>query len=336
MPAFFGLDIGSSAIKVVQLSGRSVISAGMAVNPTGRVGADLIPSEEAALVNAIKGLLAGLKIKLKKVVVSIPESLVYTKVMQFPFMSTPELATAIKWEAEQTIPYPIEKLEISWVVLYKPKSVSSGEKMKVLVVGVPGKVSNSYVNLLESLNLETLRIENEILSAIRSLISFKKLAGVSLIVDIGHSATKMVIAAKDELYSNYVSPLGGGAFTKIIADSFRMNLAQAEEYKRSYGLDKTQLEGKIVTACEPVTNGLLADIRKVMVSYEGLGINRPVERAILVGGGSFLKGLLPLLTAQLGVEVTVGNAFEGLRVAGNLSGLGAVYANAAGLAIEEE
>ncbi len=335
MSALFGLDIGSSAIKIVQLSGKNVTAAGMIANPTGRVGVDLVPTEQAAVMTNVKTLLSQLKIKSRRAVVSIPESLVYTRVMQFPFMSTPELATAVKWEAEQAIPYPIDKMELSWIVLFKPKSSSGGEKMKVLVVGVPTKVSEAYVNFMDVLGLEPIRMENEVLASIRSLVSFKKLGGVYLLIDIGQTATKIVITSKDEIYTNYVSPLGSGAFTKIIADVFKLNLNQAEEYKRTYGLDKDQLEGKIVTACEPVSGGLIGDIKKVIVSYQAMSLNRPLERAIVVGGGAFMRGLLPRLTAELGMELVMGNAFEGLKVAENLMSLGVVYANAVGLAIEE-
>ncbi|MBI1872154.1 hypothetical protein HYS10_01915 [Candidatus Collierbacteria bacterium] len=72
-----------------------------------------------------------------------------------------------------------------------------------------------------------------------------------------------------------------------------------------------------------------------MVSFGGLGLDRPLDRAILIGGGSFLKGLIPLLTSDLGIELTVGNAFDGLKASENLTGLGAIYVNATGLAIEE-
>ncbi|MBI2310629.1 pilus assembly protein PilM, partial [Candidatus Collierbacteria bacterium] len=161
MPAFFGLDIGSSSIKLIQLSGKNISSAVIYANPTGKIGVDLVPAEQNSLIDAVKAMLVANKVKNKKVVVSIPESLVYTRVMSFPVMSSPELATAIRWEAEQVIPYPIDKLELSWVVMFKPKNSSSTEKTKVLVVAVPSKISNAYVNFLDLLGLEVVRVENE-------------------------------------------------------------------------------------------------------------------------------------------------------------------------------
>lgn len=336
MPAFFGLDIGSSSIKLVELSGKNVTLAAITANPTGKVGVDLVPADQNSLVEAVKNLLTVNKVKNRRVVVSIPESLVYTRVMSFPIMSSPELATAIRWEAEQIIPYPIDKLELSWVVLYRPKNNLSIEKMKVLVVAVPSKISSAYVNFMDLLGLEVIRVENEIVSVTRSLIIARKLSGVNLVVDLGFSNTKMVVADSAQIYTNYLSSLGGMAFTRIIADSFKLAVTQAEEYKRAYGLTKTQFEGKLFAAMEPVLSGLVGDIKKVVASYLSFYPDRKIDRLILIGGGAFLAGLVPVLTEQTGLEVGIGNAFEGLKITENIRSLGPVYAVATGLATEEE
>src|SRR3990167_6413636 len=336
MPAFFGLDIGSSSIKLIELSGRNVSLAAIAPNPTGKVGVDLVPADQSSLVDAVRGMLSINKVKKHRVVVSIPEQLVYTRVMSFPVMSSPELATAIRWEAEQVIPYPIDKLELSWVVMFKPKNSSSTEKMKVLVVAVPSKISNAYVNFLDLLGLEVVRVENETISLVRSLLIARKVVGVSLIVDIGFNNAKMVIADTLQIYTNYLSSLGGMAFTRIVAEAFKLAVGQAEEYKRAYGLDKTQFEGKLFAAMEPVLSGLIGDIKKVIASYLSSYPDRKIDRLILSGGGAYLKGLIPVLTSQTGLEVGIGNAFEGFKVLENIRSLGTVYAVATGLATEEE
>lgn len=336
MAKFFGLDIGSSSIKIVELSGRRVNTAVIAANPIGKVGVDLVPTEQSSLIDAVKSLLSVNKIKTKKVVVSIPESLVFTRVMSFPFMSTPELATAIKWEAEQVIPYPIDKLDLSWVVLYKPKSNLSTEKMKVLVVAVPTKVSNAYVNFLDILGLEVVRVENEIVSLDRSMIIAKKVPGVTLAVDIGFSNSKMAVVDTSQIFTNYLSSLGGMAFTRIVADSFKLSVSQAEEYKRTYGLEKKLFEGKLFKAMEPVLSGLSGDIKKVIASYTTSYPDRKIDRIILCGGGAYLTGLTEILKEQTGLELVIGNAFDGFSVPENVKNMGSVYAVAAGLAIEED
>jgi type IV pilus assembly protein PilM len=297
---------------------------------------DLVPADQTALLEAVRKLIAENKIKTKRCVVAIPESLVFTKVMLFPFMSSPELATAIRFEAEQVIPYPIDKLELSWVVLYKPKDSLSGEKMRVLVVGVPSKISKAYLDFMDNLGLEIVRVENEAVSLVRSLVTSRKTAGVSLVVDLGFSNTKFVVADGTAIYTNYVSSLGGMAFTRIIAESFKLPVTQAEEYKRAYGLDKGQFEGKLFASVEPVLSGLIGDIKKVVASYQANYPQRRIDRILLTGGGAYLKGLVALVTQQVGLEVAIGNAFDGLGAAANTISLGPVFGVAVGLAIEEE
>lgn len=336
MPAFFGLDIGSSSVKLVQLAGATVVTSAIAANPVAKVGVDLVPVEQTALIETVKNMFAGSKIKTRRCVVSIPESLVFTRIMVFPVMSSPELATAIRFEAEQVIPYPIDKLELSWVVLYKPKNALSGEKMRVLVVAVPAKTSNAYVNFMDALGLEVVRVENEVVSVTRSLVMARRLPGVSLIADLGFSNTKFVIADTTQIFTNYLSSLGGMAFTRIIADTFKLPVTQAEEYKRNYGLDKGQFEGKLFAAVAPVLAGLIGDVKKVLNSYLANYPERKVDRIILTGGGAYLRGLLAEVAAQTALEVVIGNPFDGLKVAENLTGFGPIYATATGLASEEE
>lgn len=335
MSTFFGLDIGSSSIKLVQLSGKTVQFGAVVTNPTGKVGVDLTPMEQGTLLASVKSLIASSKLKTKRVVISVPESLVFTRVMKFPVMSSPELATAIRWEAEQLIPYPVDKLEFSWIILYKPRNAMSGEKMSVLVVAVPTKISHAYVNFMDLLGLEVLRVENEAVSLVRSLITVKKLPGVSMVADLGFSNSKFVVADSNQIYTSYLSSLGGMAITRMIADAFKLPINQAEEYKRTYGLDKQQFEGKLFAAMEPILSGVIADIRKVASSYQANYPDKRLDRVILTGGGAYMKGLAPFVAEQTGMETIVGDSFDGFKIESVLTGLGPVYASAMGLAIEE-
>lgn len=336
MSKYFGLDIGSSSIKLLELNGNAVSTAVMAANPTGRLGVDLIPAEYTALGEAIKKLFEENKIKNKKIVLAVPESLVFTRILSFPFMSSPELATAIRFEIEQVIPYPIDKLEISWEVLYKPNKPGSNEKMRVLAVAVPMKVSAGYVGLMDTLGIEIVRMENELLSLARSVFIGKDSTDVNLVVDIGFSTTKMVVCDNNQIYVNYVSPIAGMAFTKIISDVFKLPPAQAEEYKRAYGLDQTQFEGKLFQAVTPVLSTMVGDIKKVIASYLNSYPEKKIDRIVLCGGGAFLKGLIQHLVEQTGIEVVTGNVFEKLKVDPKLTGLGGIYAVAGGLALNIE
>lgn len=334
MPAYFGLDIGSSSIKILELKGdKKTEAVGMVVNPVGRSGVDLPVEQRAKLAEAVKGLVKESGVKGRSVVLSIPEPQVFSRILKLPVMSTPELASAIKWELDQVVPFPPDQIEISWVVIDKPKKKIGNEKMKVFVVAVPKKVTESYVKFLSLTGLEPERIENEVLSLARGLFGFTMDKGVSLVLDIGASSTKMVVVEKEQIHLSHVVPLAGMAMTRMISEAFKISVSQAEEYKRAYGVDKSSVEGKIYNALAGLIDGLVVEIKKVMANFSNTEKDREIEKIILVGGGAFLKGFAGVLVEKVGLDVVTGDPFASVEVPEKIKASGVVFATALGLAI---
>jgi len=335
MPAYFGLDIGSSSIKLLEVNGDKAVSVGIVANPVNKSSLDLAPKELSILSETVRTLIKNSGTRKRSVVISIPESQVFTRVMQFPAMSTPELASAIKWELDQVVPYPPDKIEVSWAVMSKPKKRGVGGKMQVLVVATPKNVSESYVNFLATVGLEPLRVENEVLSLARGLIDHKKRQGTTMVIDIGSSATKLVVGGLGQIYASHVVPIASLAITRMIAETFKLPLSQAEEYKRVYGIDPSQLEGKIFKAVSGLVNNLIQEINKLIASFKNTYKGREIDRAVLVGGGAYLRGILPLLVDKLGLSVILGDAFLNLKVPEKSKKLGPIFGVVLGLAMEE-
>ena len=336
MPAYFGLDIGSSSIKILELKGdKKVESVGMAVNPVGRSDVDLPGEQRAKISEVIKGLLKESGIKTRSVVLSIPEALVFSRILKLPIMSTPELASAIKWELDQVVPFPPNEIEVSWVVIDKPKKKVGNEKMKVFVVAVPKKVMESYVKFLTLTGLEPERIENEVLSLVRGLSSFTNDNKVSLILDVGASTTKMVLVEGSEIHMSHIVPLAGMAMTRMISETFKIPINQAEEYKRTYGVDKQQVEGKIYNTLNGLIDSLVVEIKKVVANFSNMEKDKRIEKIVLVGGGAFLKGFTSVLVEKTGLDVVIGEPFGPVEVTEKIKASGVLYATTLGLAISE-
>src|SRR3989339_1196429 len=124
MSSYFGLDIGSSSIKVVQSSllgakGFVLNNIGLVQNPGGSV--DFTDQRlTAKLGPAIKQAMTEAGIRDKRVVVSVPESRAYSRIVEMPNMSDAELSSAVNWEAEQFIPLPVAEVEIDYTVVRRP------------------------------------------------------------------------------------------------------------------------------------------------------------------------------------------------------------------------
>src|SRR4029079_7237782 len=99
---------------------------------------------------------------------------------------------------------------------------------------------------------------------------------------------------------NYYIPVGGLAMTKIIADAFGLPTDQAESYKRTYGISKDQLEGKVLAVLKPVIDNLIGEIKKMIIAYHDEHPDNSINKLILTGGGAFLTGLIPYLTESFG------------------------------------
>jgi type IV pilus assembly protein PilM len=336
MAAHFGLDIGSTSIKILKIDGNKVTSVVVAQNPTGKNITLMSNAEKIALADQLKEMIKSAGLRGKQVVASISESLIYSRIMKFPIMSSPELATAIKWELDQSVPFPPNEVETSWAVLEKPDKLKGDEKISVYVVAVPTKVSDAYVQLLELVEVEPVRLENEIPALIRAFSSSLIDSSPSILVDIGASGTVLILAGKEKIFGNYYLPYGGSVMTKLVADTFRLSIAQAESYKRTYGMVEDQLEGKMLSVLKPVIDNLIGEIKKMSISFQNEHPDSTVNRVILTGGGSYLLGLISYLSKSLeGTEVVLGNPFFDKVVDPKYQALAPIFSITYGLAADQ-
>ncbi len=312
MTAYFGLDIGSSSIKVVQSSlmgskAYTVMSVGLAMNPAGSV--DFTKPEICAKLSpAVKKLLSETKIRDKRVVVSVAESRIYSRIISLPVMSEAELSSAIKWEAEQFVPVPVAEVELDFSIVSQPIKGSGDNKMLVYLVAAPKKYLEAMVDFLVGMGLEPVAVESEMVAVSRAL-SFGDSQATSLIVHMGAMSSVLAIVDGPALTFSYVTELGGVALTRALAQALSLPLPQAEEYKRTYGLDATQLEGKVRTGLLLVLDQIVNEMRKAM-EYHLSSRKSHVTRIVLSGGGAYLPELPGYLSELFGgIEVVVADPF---------------------------
>jgi type IV pilus assembly protein PilM len=312
MTAYFGLDIGSSSIKVTQSSlmgakAFTVVANGLIMNPAGSV--DFTNPEVVAKVGpAVKKLLAETKINEKRVVVSVAESRVYSRILVMPQMSEAELASAIKWEAEQFVPIPVTEVELDFSILEQQVAGTTDKKMLVYLVAAPKKYLQSMVDFLTGIGLEPIAVESEMVAVSRAL-TFGATPSTSLVLHMGAMSSVLAIVDGTSLSFSYVTESGGVSLTRALAQSLSLPLPQAEEYKRTYGLDPAQLEGKVRSGLQIILDTVVNEIRKAMEYHLSSRKNR-VTRIVLSGGGAYLPQFSGYLSEVFGgIEVVVGDPF---------------------------
>ena len=335
----FGIDIGTSSIKIAQVAreGGTIRLVAAAAIPTPQAGirAESV-TDLASLTEAVKKIISDAKITSRHVACSVSESNVHVEVLQMPPMSESELSSAVVWEAEQVIPFQVSEAEISWQVIPVTDQTKANTQ-QVLLTAAPKRQVEKYVNVLNQAGLTPEIIEPESVATARALAKFP--SGLGAIIDLGASGTSISVVLNGCVVVSRSLPTGGNAISRALSSYLNLELNQAEEYKRAYGLEENQLEGKVRQAIIPVIDVISNETRKVIEFYQSKNENRRISSIVLTGGGAGLPELVPYLAKNLGAEIVIGDPFVDIskdeRMASALTGFGPLYGVAVGLALRE-
>lgn len=338
-----GIDIGVKTIKVIETVGqgnKAVLKSAGAVGYQGN-SVDKITSdkEKADFASLIKKLLADAKITGKKVNISLPETSVFSRMMKFPLLSDEEIESAIKWEAEEFIPFSLTDAVMRHAILERQET-GNPPQVLVQVVAVAKSLVSKYVSVLESAGLEVNTVETELSSLAR--VFGKETDEVTLIVELGAHATNIGIVKADQLFLSRSVSSGGDAFSRAISLSLGVSVLQADQYKASYGLEKKQLDGKVGQSIIPVLRIIADEIKKTIHYFQQEARGQAPSSVILTGGSAGLPGLSAALTEMSGLEVSVGNPFTNGKIVVDESSLNSLknfaplYAVSCGLALRED
>lgn len=339
MTVHFGLDISPSSIKLIQAEksgqgfvlkafGETVVS----LNLNSGVERDLILA-----ASAIKRLVADCRVTTKNVIIGLPESQVYSRVIELPPLNKHELANAIDFEAEQYIPVPLDQVQIQHAILKIPPKGSETAKMEVLLVAAQAKAVERLEAVISLANLVPLSLETELLAILRAVSSQLDDSGV--LIDIGENSTDLAVVLEGTLKQVYTIGSGGAALTRAIAASLSLQLNQAEQYKRTYGLDKTQLEGRVASAILDPMAAIVNQIKRTLSFITQKYPDTPLRKAVITGGSALIPDMASYLADQLGLEVLLGDPFynfiRGRNFPEELNRVSPRFATAVGLAIRQ-
>ncbi len=298
----FGLDIGHTSIKVMQLEFESnkprVAGYGMTkFDPVSVVNGVIsnFDSVSKSIYDLFTEKLEG-SVYTRRVACSLPTSHTFSRIMKIPYMPDDQISEAIKLEAEQYIPMPVESLYIDYEV-----SARDDQNIELLMVATPKTIIDSYVKLLESLNLEPVALEPSV-NATSRLFGFADASHnePSILIDFGSIAVDVAVFDKTLIVN---STLAGGSemMTKLISQSLKLSETEAYEMKSKYGIGVSENQQKISQAIEPVLDNLIKEIRKITRYYdERVGQSqRKIAHIITSGGGATMPGINQYLSKQL-------------------------------------
>lgn len=310
MPAL-ALDIGTYTIKAISAKPGLKPDVARVVEVFNTSGVS-IPSDEAQfekLGKQVQALIADNNLPTTDIRLALPETVISTKVITLPSLSDSELASAIGWQAEQHIPIPPEELSLEYQVLFRPPKNDKNSLMKVLLIGARKSVIERYLNLFTALGVEPSLLETQIISVMRS-VQFEPADPTTLLVHIGAATMDMAMIheGQTEFVISHLS--GGQVLTRALEQSIGLDATQAESYKRTYGLDEAQFQGKVRQVLLPAVRILVQEMQKAMRFFISQHPTASVKRILLSGGTAQLPGLVQYITQELGVEVLVAAPFS--------------------------
>jgi len=336
---FFGLDIGSQKIKLVRLvkSGNNqyrLAALGNAVSTQKGLLSDA-EGDLTALSTIIKKLHQEAKISTKNVVSALPQDQVFTQVITLPQLSEDELLSALKWEAEQYVPIPLSEVTLSHQVVGQVKE-NAKQKMEVLLAAAPTRLIDKTLMVLKAAGLNPVSLEIEIMALARSLVPPSP--GVVMVVDFGAKATDFAVVENGQVIFVRSIATAGEALTRAVATGLNLNPNQAEAYKKAYGADPKQLEGKVIGAIGPVVEVIVGEMEKI-IQFHQLEKKKTLSRIVLAGGTASLPEISALLAKRLNLEIQIGDPFSQVvkdsLIAKIPAGDISLYSIATGLAMKE-
>lgn len=304
------LDIGTHTIKALLAKPGKHLNIIKTIDVPNHLHLVVPQSEQenSQFMEMMANLLNDYKLDPSDLRLSLPESMIANKVIDVPVLTDAELASAIGWQAEQYIPIPKDDLALEYQVLNRPAKNSPEATMKVLLVASRKSLIEKLNNVFLNLGIELTIMETQMFSVIRAL-DIQNTDPETLIAQMGANTLDLAVIANGMFEFIFSSKNGSQLLTNAIAQSFSLDLNQAENYKISYGLDPQQFEGKLIPILLPIVDNLALEMQKALRYFSQLHPGQTIKRIVLSGGPAEMLGLSQHLTKKLGLEILLAAPF---------------------------
>lgn len=334
---FFALDVGTNAVRVVQLSATGQDS--WALQHYGYAPLDekiaMAASAEGKrrLGEVIMTAIGQSGIHTKNVVIGLPSNKTFTTIVDVPMMSESELRATMKYQIDQYIPMAIDDAKVDWANL--GKSLHDPSKQEVLLTSTAIQYAEERLESVEALGLNVIAAEPEPIAMIRSLLP----AGVQdarLIIDMGETSTDLAVTYADSPRLVRTIPTGLRSLVKAATQNLNIQEDQARQFILKFGLAPDRLDGQVYRAIEGTLDNFAAELTKSIKFFQTRYPNIPVAGILLSGYASVMPMFGEYATAKTSVQASIANPWQKVRVAQNdqqqLAAIASEFAAAVGLA----
>jgi type IV pilus assembly protein PilM len=327
-----GLEVGRGAVKAVELIHRKN---GYQLKKLAKLQIPFEDSDhtkrEEIIVKLIKDLVSKYRINTGRVVSGVGGESVIVRRITLPPMTEKEITQAVRWQAEDYIPYSMDQVCLGFHVLDRGFSGEKEEEISVILVGVKRETIERHLRLLRQARIFPRAIDVNTLALFNvfQLSNPDETDGIALL-EVGHGTTSIVLLDKGSPFLIRDVNMAGFHITQTMAEEMDTSFTRAEEIKQGYGLVASDRSEREVYSNdglkEPTIKGgvdkklvdqiirksMEALVEEIIHSFEYYSSQRegkPIKKVVLSGGISQLPNIDKFLSEELGLPVKIISPF---------------------------
>jgi type IV pilus assembly protein PilM len=313
---FLGVDIGTSSIKIVQLTrekNKYKLDTYGEVHlyekdTQGRLEETSLKMLDDQVATLLRKIIAEAGVKAKKIAMSVPVFSSFSTIIEMPDLPRGELNKAIEFQSRQYIPVPMDQISLNSIIISREKkNKNSSGKLEVLLVAVPNEVKRKYNNIAKLSGLDLVALEMETFPMARAIIEDSKKA--FLIIDIGAKSTNYCIVDGGFVRLSHNFDVSGVDITKAFADYSGGDYLKGESIKRSMGLKMTPGQKDMAPEVLSSVSSIASEAERIMSAYFNKTTIR-IEDIVLSGGSANMPGLSDYLSEKLNLNILIANPFK--------------------------
>jgi type IV pilus assembly protein PilM len=317
-PPLIGLDISSSSVKMVELSGS-----GRGPYRLERYTIEPLPKDAVVDGNIMNLEQAGdavrrgwkrMGTRIKNLAMALPSAAVITKKIVVPAGQTDDqLEAQVETEANQYIPFALEEVNLDFQTL--GPAPNSTEEVEVLIAASRKEKVEDRVAVAESVGLKAVVMDIDSFAAQNA---FELIAqdlpegGVDqtiALVDVGASMMNINVIRNNQSVYVREQPFGGNQLTQDIMRQFNLSAEEAEAAKRGGGLPQTY-EADVLA---PFMDTLALEVVRALQFFFTSTQFTQVHHIFLSGGTASIPGLAQVVGERTQVNTVVANPFAGME-----------------------
>jgi type IV pilus assembly protein PilM len=311
-----GIDIGYHSVKICEVQnmgkeGYKLLSLGTAaLSPEAIEDGVLQNAQDVA--DAISELISNLKIKNKRVGLSISGYSVIVKKINIEMESEEELADRLQEEAEQYIPFDINEVYLDFQVIKAAKEEM--ERSEVMLVAAKKEVVDAYLDMIKSLKLVPVLVDVDGF-ALENI--WKTVSGGEknvCLVDIGAKTMNINIISEGASVLARDVVTGSDHISKEIVDRLNIDYDDAEKIKLGRQAAEEEDQDELHDIFNSICTRWVLEIKKAIDMYRNLHPDKLLNALVLSGGGSKVRGLKDYLAKETGLDVVSFNPFDGMKI----------------------